>query len=90
MILYGAANRDPRRYENPDKFDVTRKPVDQLGWGSGPHVCAGMGLAKMEMEVLLEALVKHVHHIEVGDPVIGANNGLYGIDALPIRFSGEA
>ncbi|HJQ15993.1 MAG TPA: cytochrome P450 [Allosphingosinicella sp.] len=86
MILYGSANRDPRRYENADAFDVTRKPVDQLGWGAGPHICAGMNLARMEMEALLEALVQRVARIEVDEPTLGANNGLYGFDHLPLRF----
>ena len=86
MIMYGSANRDPRRYENPDAFDVRRNPMDQLGWGAGPHVCAGMHLARMEMEVLLEALVQRVAGIEVDEPTLGANNGLYGFDALPIRL----
>lgn len=87
MLIFGSANRDERRYPDPDRFDVTRNPSDQLGWGSGPHMCAGMHLAKLEMEVLLEALVEQVEMIEVGDPVVGSNQGLYGYDALPIRLS---
>ncbi len=88
MLIYGSANRDERRYVSPDQFEVTRNPTDQLGWGSGPHMCAGMHLAKLEMEVLLQALVEHVESIEVGEPIIGSNQGLYGFDAVPIRLSG--
>ena len=87
MLMYGSANRDERRYPDPDRFDVARNPTDQLGWGSGPHMCAGMHLAKLEMEVLLEALVDQVETIEVGEPVIGSNQGLYGFDALPLRLA---
>lgn len=86
MILYGAANRDPRKYERPDEFDVRRNPRDQLGWGAGPHLCAGMNLARMEMETLLEALVQHVERIEADEPTLGTNRGLFGIDALPMRL----
>lgn len=86
MLLYGCANRDERHYIDPDRFDVTRNPVDQLGWGTGPHMCAGMHLARLEMEVLLEALVERVSHLEVGSPVIGVNKGLFGFDKLPIKF----
>ena len=86
MLLYGAANRDERHYPDPDRFDVTRNPTDQLGWGTGPHMCGGMHLAKLEMEVLLEAMIERVARIEVGDPVIGTNRGLYGFDSLPIRL----
>ena len=86
MLLYGAANRDERHYPDPDRFDVTRNPLDQLGWGAGPHMCGGMHLAKLEMQVLLEAMVERVARIEVGSPVIGANRGLYGFDSLPISL----
>jgi cytochrome P450 len=86
MLMYGSANRDERRYENPDQFDVTRNPQDQLGWGTGPHMCAGMHLAKLEMEVLLEALLDNVDSVEVGEPVVGHSQGLYGFDRLPMRI----
>ena len=86
MLLYGSANRDERHYPDPDRFDVTRNPIDQLGWGTSPHMCGGMHLAKLEMEVLLEAMIERVARIEVGSPVIGINRGLYGFDSLPISL----
>ncbi|HKX77237.1 MAG TPA: cytochrome P450 [Novosphingobium sp.] len=90
MILYGSANRDERHYADPDRFDVTRNPVDQLGWGTGPHMCLGMHLAKLEMEVLLESLLEQVELLEVDVPTIGINAGLYGIDSLPMRLLATA
>lgn len=87
MLLYGSANRDERQYSDPDRFDVTRNPIDQLGWGTGPHMCAGMHLARLEMEVMLEALLERVERIEAGEPVLGSNRGLYGIDRLPMRLT---
>lgn len=86
MLMYGSANRDPQHYPDPDRFDITRNPVDQLGWGTGPHICVGMHLARLEMEVMLEALVSRVKRIEVGVPILGANRGLYGFDSLPMRM----
>ncbi|HKX80476.1 MAG TPA: cytochrome P450 [Novosphingobium sp.] len=86
MLLYGAANRDERHYADPDRFDVGRNPTDQLGWGTGPHMCGGMHLARLEMEVLVEAMIERVARIEVGTPVTGTNRGLYGFDSLPIRL----
>ena len=86
MVLYGSANRDERHYPDPDRFDITRNPVDQLGWGHGPHLCGGMHLAKLEMEVLLEAMAERVARIEVGSPTIGTNRGLYGFDHLPMSL----
>lgn len=85
-LLYGAANRDERHYPNPDHFDVRRNPTDNLGWGTGPHMCVGMYLAKMELEVLLEALLENVDRIEVEDPVPSANGGLYGFESLQMRL----
>ena len=86
MIMYGSANRDERRYADPDRFDLTRNPTDQLGWGTGPHMCLGMHLAKLEMEVLLESLLEKAASIEVDVPTVGINAGLYGIDSLPMRL----
>ncbi|MGN6356707.1 MAG: cytochrome P450 [Novosphingobium sp.] len=88
-LLYGCANRDERRYEDPDSFDVRRNPTDNLGWGTGPHMCAGMHLAKLEMEVLLEALIEHVDGIEVAEPVPSSNGGLFGFEFLQMRLTGK-
>ncbi|MDX3911568.1 MAG: cytochrome P450 [Sphingobium sp.] len=86
MILFGAANRDARKYPDPDLFDVTRNPADQLSWSAGPHLCAGKHLARMEMEVMLEALVNKVARIEADEPVRLRNRGVYGIKELPMRL----
>ncbi len=87
MLLYGCANRDERRYENPDCFDITRDARDQLAWGTGAHMCAGMHLARLEMEVMLEALVEAGVRLTAGAPVMGANAGLYGFAALPLTLT---
>jgi cytochrome P450 len=86
MVMFGSANRDERRYDHPDRFDVARNPRDHLGWGTGPHMCVGMHLAKLEMELLLEALLDHVEAIDADEPVFGVNAGLYGIDSLSLRL----
>lgn len=86
MLLYGSANRDERRYADPDRFDITRDARDHLAWGTGPHMCAGMNLARIEMEVLLEALVEAGVTLAAGEPVMGANRGLFGFAELPFRI----
>ena len=86
MLLYGSANRDERHYPNPDRFDVTREARDHLAWGRGVHMCAGLYLARMEMEVMLEALVESGATLRTGAPVVGANKGLYGFTALPYQL----
>jgi cytochrome P450 len=86
MLLYGCANRDERRYPDPDRFDITRDARDQLAWGTGAHMCAGMHLARLEMEVLTEALLESAVSIEVGVPTPGLNRGLFGYAELPLRL----
>jgi len=86
LILYASANRDERKYAEPDKFDVTRGARDHVAWGHGPHVCAGMHLARLEMECLLRALTRQVTRIEVGEPAPILNNVLQGFKTLPARF----
>ncbi|MEM7282657.1 MAG: cytochrome P450 [Pseudomonadota bacterium] len=82
-VLYASANWDERHYELPDQFQVDRNPRDHVGWGHGTHVCAGMHLARLEMESLLRALIHHVDTIQVGEPVPILNNVLQGFAALP-------
>ena len=87
MLLYACANRDERRYADPDCFNVTRDARDHLAWGTGPHMCAGMNLARLEMEVMLEALVEAGAALWAGTPEVGANAGLYGFTSLAYRLA---
>ncbi|MFE4833385.1 cytochrome P450 [Arthrobacter sp. NPDC056691] len=73
-ILFGAGNRDPRHYENPDAFDVSRNPVDHLSFGYGPHGCAGQGLAKLEAHAIIDALARRVKVLELGNEVREPSN----------------
>ena len=86
MLLYGCANRDERHYSDPDRFDVTRDSRDHLAWGTGTHMCPGMHLARIEMEILLEALAEARVTLSAGDPVRGANRGLFGFTELPFQI----
>ena len=86
LLLFGSANRDERRYAEPDRFDVTRDARDHLGFGHGVHRCAGGHLAQLELEALLRALVTRVRHIEVGEPVALLNNVLRGYRSFRASF----
>lgn len=86
LILFASANRDERHYENPDTFDPARNPRDHVGWGHGPHTCAGMHLARLEMEILLTALIRRVSRIKTGKPTLLKNNVLQGFKSLPAQF----
>ena len=80
MIL---GERDPRQLEEFGPADAR----DHLAWGSGVHMCAGLYLARMEMEVMLEALVESGATPRTGAPVAGANKGLFGFTALPYELT---
>jgi cytochrome P450 len=73
-ILMGAANRDPRHYEDPETFDITRNPADHLSFGYGIHGCAGQGLARLEAHAVLDALATHLKGFTVGEVRRRMNN----------------
>ena len=86
LVLFGSANRDERRYADPDRFDVTRDAKDHVGFGHGVHRCAGAFLAQLEMQSLLHAMASRVRRIEVGEPEPMLNNVLRGYRSFPAGF----
>ncbi|CAN7532314.1 cytochrome P450 [Arthrobacter sp. LjRoot78] len=84
-ILFGAGNRDPRHYENPDTFDVRRNPVDHLSFGYGPHGCAGQGLAKLEAHAIIEALARRVKTLTISDEVREPSNITRSFELLQVE-----
>jgi 4-methoxybenzoate monooxygenase (O-demethylating) len=87
MIFFGAANRDPRRWENPDRFDITRKASGHLAFGLGIHGCVGKPVARIEGEVVLGALARRVGRIELnGEPQRHLNNTVRSFESLPVTF----
>jgi cytochrome P450 len=85
LLLYASANRDERKWQDPERFDVKRRANDHLGFGNGTHMCAGLHLARLEMTALLEVLVERVAGFEIGEPVLALNNVLRGLASLPVR-----
>mgnify|MGYP006195725183 FL=1 len=87
-VFIGSANRDPRRWERADVFDVTRRAAGNLAFGTGIHGCAGQMLARLEGEIVLTALAKRVKTIRLeGAPVHHYNNSVRGYDSLPISVT---
>jgi cytochrome P450 len=86
MVVYASANRDERKFDNPHRFDVTRAHADHVGFGYGIHACAGMHLARLEMNSLLSALVARVASIEVGTPTVAINNTICSFASLPVTL----
>ncbi|MEX0407492.1 cytochrome P450 [Aquibium sp. LZ166] len=85
--LPGAANRDPRKWDDPDRFDVMRDTANvHMSFGADRHNCIGQNVARMEAEVMLRELFKRVKRLEpAGDPHYLIHNQLITIDRLPLR-----
>jgi cytochrome P450 len=85
MMLLASANRDPRKWDNPDKYDIERRTAGHVGFGAGVHMCVGLLLARLEGEVILTALAKKVKSIRIaGEPKRLFNNSLRGLEKLPV------
>jgi cytochrome P450 len=80
-----SANRDEREFERPFEFDITRTPNMHLGFGYGIHVCLGSMLARLEMRLALEELLRRISHFELAGEVDWMpSNRLLGIRRMPI------
>jgi 4-methoxybenzoate monooxygenase (O-demethylating) len=87
LLVFGAANRDPRRWDQPDTFDVTRRAAGHMTFGTGIHGCVGQAVARLEAEAVFSALARHVASFELtGEPTRRLNNLLRGFDTLPLRI----
>jgi cytochrome P450 len=89
-VSLGAANRDPRRYPDPDAFDVFREGKQHISFGDGAHKCLGMHLARLEMRVLLTAVLDRLPGLHL-DPAADDPH-IHGLlfrspPNLPVRFS---
>ncbi len=77
-LMYGAANRDPRRFPDPDRFDLNRENREHLGWGSGIHVCFGGPLARLEVDAAMEVFLRRVRNPRlVVDPPLYRRNQVF-------------
>lgn len=87
-LLYGAANRDPARFENPDVFDVGRTPNRHMAFGGGGHFCLGNHLARLDMDVIFSTINARFSDIVLTDTVVTYKRGLSvrGPEALRIGW----
>jgi 4-methoxybenzoate monooxygenase (O-demethylating) len=88
-VWLGSANRDPRKWQDPDRFDVTRDTTGvHLGFGVGAHNCIGQMLARLESEAILKAIVMAADRLEPnGDAAIRPINQMRQLDHLPLRLT---
>lgn len=86
IVSFASANRDERQFAEPDRFVIDRKETQNLGFGHGPHGCAGQGLARMELTAVFSALAERVERFEItGEPERAVNNISRGFRRLPAR-----
>lgn len=88
VMFYSAANRDPSVFPDPDRFDIHRQPNDHLAFGGGgPHFCLGAPLARLQLRVLFEELLRRFPDYRVvGEPVFIESNFFHGIKQLPVQL----
>lgn len=87
LCVMGAANRDPARWDDAERFDITRASRPHVAFGSGIHVCVGQHLARQEITAVLNALVARVKGMEiVGTPQWCAGNAVRSLAHLPLRL----
>ena len=88
LLFFGSANRDPRRWEAPDRFDITRKTSGHVAFGYGIHSCVGQMVARLEGEIVLAALARRVERLELTcEPRRRLNNTLRGLASLPLQVT---
>lgn len=87
LCVLGAANMDPDHWDNPKKFDISRKATGHLALGAGVHVCVGQNIARAEGQAVLRALAERVDRIElIGEPTWRPNNAIHALDRMPLRL----
>ena len=87
LCFLAAANRDPRKWVDPNRYDIGRRPSGHVALGSGIHGCVGQAIARLEGEVVLSALARRVKRIEVTAPhTRRLNNTLRALGTLPLRL----
>ncbi len=87
VMWYISGNRDEAVFEDPHRFDVRRRAVQQLGFGAGQHVCVGSRLAEMQLRVAFRQLARHVRRVEVeGEPRRFRSNFINGLKNLDVNL----
>ena len=90
VVFFAAANRDERKWERAECFDVTRNTSGHLGFGYGIHLCAGANLARLEGQAILSALARRVTRFELGESTRKLNNVIRSLRTLAVTVQTEA
>jgi cytochrome P450 len=89
MFLYPSANRDRREFENPDVFDIDRRPPRILTFGHGIHACIGLHFAKLEGKLCLEKVLATIPDYEVEESKLRRikTEFVQGWESMPVRYT---
>jgi len=92
VLMYSSANRDESHFERPEDFDVTRQPNHHIAFGFGTHFCLGASLARLEIRVCFEELLRRVERFHVvDDSVVEMPNAfVYGLRSALVEFDPSA
>jgi len=89
VLMYSSANRDERQFDDPERFDVTRSPNNHIAFGFGTHFCLGASLARLEIRVFFEELLRRTSGWRIAEdtePVWVPNAFVRGIESAQIEF----
>ncbi|SDU79633.1 cytochrome P450 [Gordonia westfalica] len=87
MLLYQSGNRDADVFDEPDLFDIDRRPNKHIAFGYGPHMCIGQHLAKIELRIMFETLLPHLEAVHLtGDTTFIQTNFVGGLKNMPVEL----
>lgn len=88
VLFLASANRDPRRWDTPEVFNISRPAGGHVGFGFGIHQCLGQMLARFEAEVVLEAMIPRIAEFRLDGPVVRRlNNTLHAFQSMPVTIT---
>ena len=90
LLMYSSANRDERAFDHPDRLDVTRAPNHHVAFGFGTHFCLGASLARLEIRVMFEELVRRLQDVRLASDVAPTkvpSAFACAYQAVPVEFS---
>ena len=91
LMLYPSANRDSEVFDDPEAFKIDRDPNPHMGFGVGVHFCLGANLARMEIRVVLEEVLRRMPNLAYtnGPPKMHASTLVRNFVTMPVRFTPE-